>query len=197
LGPIVKRKKSLPRRTVVVFSSFLGILSLTSVILLLLAPAPLTPGPAESLFAIDSPDALATIFQTQKPLAPWRYIYIHHSSNLPGESLASDHFLIGNGSNLADGELQIGQRWIDQTSASPPAGAASLASNCLSICVAGNFDQTVPTPTQLRRLAELTIALQNRLQIPADHILFLDHAQNPAGIGQYFPIAAFRQQLGR
>jgi N-acetylmuramoyl-L-alanine amidase len=181
---------------VLVFSSLLGILSLTSVVLLLLAPAPLVPGPAESLFAVDSPDALATIFQTQKPLAPWRYIYIHHSSNLPGENLTGDHFLIGNGGNLADGELQIGQRWIDQTSASPPAGAASLAVNCLSICVTGDFDQAVPTPTQLRRLAELTSALQNRLQIPTDHILFVDHARTAAGIGQYFPVAAFRRQLG-
>jgi N-acetylmuramoyl-L-alanine amidase len=192
----VKRKKALPQRTVVVFSTLAGVLSLTSVFLLLLAPAPLTPGPAESLFAVDSPDSLATIFQTHKSLENWQYIYIHQSSGLPSGTMAGDHFLIGNGTNLAEGELQIGQRWLDQASAVPPAGAVRVAPNCICICIAGDFDQTIPTPTQLRRLAELTASLQSRLQIPADHILFVDHARTAAGIGQYFPIAAFRQQLG-
>jgi N-acetylmuramoyl-L-alanine amidase len=192
----VKRKHASPRRTVLVFSTLVGILSLTSVILLLLAPAPLLPGPAESLFAVDSPDSLAAIFDTRKPLAQWRYIYIHQSHTISESAgMLADHFIIGNGNGAVDGEIQLGQRWVEQTPAAPLVGGARISANCISICLIGNFDQTVPTPTQLRRLTQLTESLQSRLNIPADHILFVDHASGSAGIGQYFPIAAFRQQI--
>ncbi|HWB52682.1 MAG TPA: N-acetylmuramoyl-L-alanine amidase, partial [Tepidisphaeraceae bacterium] len=160
--------------------------------------APLTPGPAESLFAVDAPDSLAAVFDTRKPLATWRYIYIHHSdASTEPVGMLADHFLIGNGNGAADGEVQLGQRWVNQAPAAAPPGAARISPDCISICLVGNFDQTVPTPTQLRRLAELTEVLQDRFHIPADHILFVDRAGSAAGIGQYFPITAFRQQILR
>lgn len=195
-GQVVKKQKVSPHRSVVVFSTLVGILSLTSVILLLLAPAPLKPGAAESLFAVDTPDEMAAIFQTHKPLAAWNYIYIHQSGTEPAVELTGDHFIIGNGTEQGDGELQISQRWIDQAAGSPPPGAQSLASNCISICVMGNFDQAPPTPTQLRRLGQLIAGLQGRLQLPSAHVVFVEHASKAAGIGQYFPVTAFQQEMG-
>lgn len=194
----MKKDKAARRRTVLVFSSLVGILSFTSVMLLLLAPAPLVPGPAESLFAVDSPDSLAAIFDTRNALTKWQYIYIHHSNSMTGTAnLEGDHFVIGNGVGTADGELQIGQRWVAQIPAAPPLGASSIAPNCISICLEGNFDKSVPTPTQLRRLTELVTSLESRLNIPAQRIVFVDHAGSAAGIGRYFPITAFRQQIVR
>jgi hypothetical protein len=196
LGLIVaKKKKSSPSRGVLVFSTLVGILSLTSVVLLLLAPAPLVPGAAESLFAVDSPDAVANLFRTQKSLANWNYIFIHHSGNSAGK-MNGDHFTIGNGSELEDGELQISQRWMEQSPATP-AGVKSLATNCISICVTGDFDESKPTQVQLRRLEELTSALQSKFHITSDHILFVQGKRTPAGIGRNFPIEEFRQQIAQ
>ena len=78
-----------------------------------LAPAPLRPDATNSLFAVDVPNSMDAIFQTQadadKP--QWKYIYIHHSKSTDSSASSivepngefSDHFLIGNGDGLNDG----------------------------------------------------------------------------------------------
>ena len=65
----------------------------------------------------------------------------------------------------------------------------------VSIGLVGDFDKTVPTPTQLRRLAQLVGALQGELHVPAANVIVIDSAKTPAGIGRYFPQGAFRGQL--
>src|SRR5690348_8226362 len=59
-------KKS--QRKFIVFSTLLGVLTLTSALLMALAPAPLVPDAATSLFAVDEPRSLDVIFQTKNPL---------------------------------------------------------------------------------------------------------------------------------
>lgn len=192
-------------RKVVVLGSLVGIMTLTSAILLALAPAPLSPDAASSLFAIENPASLDVIFNTRVPLSPgrWRYIYIHHSKSQQGNASTlvrdheglTDHFVIGNGQGCVDGELQIGQRWNQQLSAAPPAGATDIDRTCISICLIGDFDRTLPTPTQMRRLAQLVETLQARLHLPADNVLIVDEPASMAGSGRYFPVTAFRSQL--
>ena len=196
-------KKS--RRKFIVFSTLLGVLSLTSALLMALAPAPLVPDAATSLFAVDEPRSMDLIFQTKTPVAAnhWKYIYIHHTQTASGNALSlaqatdgmGDHFVIGNGDGLMDGEIQLGQRWNQQQSARPPAGANRINAECISIALVGDFDKTIPTPTQLRRLAQLVGALQGELHVPAANVLVLDNPKTPAGIGRYFPKSAFRGQL--
>ena len=106
-----------------------------------------------------------------------------------------DHFVIGNGDGCDDGEIQIGQRWNQQLSALPPAGASKIDDACISICMVGDFDQTVPTQTQIRRITQLVSALQGQLHIPQESVLLVDNPKSPAGIGRYFPKLAFRSQL--
>lgn len=205
VGIAVKKKTPSRTRTFVVFCTLVGILSLTSVILLIVAPAPLAPGATESLFAVDAPDSLDAIFDTNVPLSPgrWRYIYIHQSWTDGGNSgtLAvsasglPDHFVIGNGNGAADGEIQIGQRWKQQVPAAPPARGFSIAHDCISICLIGDFDRSQPTATQLSRLLDLTNALRARLGIPADRIIFAANSPNAAGIGRLFPVARFARQI--
>jgi hypothetical protein len=196
-------KKS--QRKFIVFSTLLGVLTLTSALLMALAPAPLVPDAATSLFAVDEPRSLDVIFQTRNPLAEtrWKYIYIHHTRTPSGNALSlaqatdgmGDHFIIGNGDGLLDGEIQIGQRWNQQQAALPPAGTNRVAPSWVSIGLVGDFDKTVPTPTQLRRLAQLVGALQGELHVPAANVIVIDSAKTPAGIGRYFPQGAFRGQL--
>lgn len=188
--------------------SLVGLLTLTSALLLALAPAPLMPDAASSLFAIDAPSSLEVIFNTkvQSPPNRWKYVYIRHTRTASGNAITlaqsagptglGDHFVIGNGDGAIDGEIQIGQRWNLQHAAAPPAGAQKIDASCISICLVGDFDRTVPTQTQLRRLSQLVGTLQGKYGIAADHIVLKsDVASSPAGIGRYFPTTAFRQQL--
>src|SRR5690349_16376146 len=85
-GSIVKKS----RRKLIVFSTLLAVLSLTSALLMALAPAPLVPDAATSLFAVDEPRSMDAIFQTKVPVPGnrWKYIYIHHSKTASGNALS-------------------------------------------------------------------------------------------------------------
>ena len=192
------------QRNFVVFSSLVCVLTLTSALLLALAPAPLSPD-ATSLFAITQPDSMDPIFQTHKPCenGRWKFVYIHHSRTHSGSALsvdqsaggAGDHFVIGNGDGAVDGEIQLCPRWDSQQSAAPPAGASRIDAACISICLVGDFDHDRPTSTQLRRLGALVNALQAKFHIAAQDVSVVTQLNNGAGIGRYFPAAAFREQL--
>jgi hypothetical protein len=193
------------QRRFIVFTSLIAVLTLTSALLLALAPAPLAPDATSSLFAIDAPQSMDVIFQTKATCRNnhWKYIYIRHSRTASGSALTlsspergcGDHFVIGNGDGAIDGEIQISQRWDAQSSALPPSGASSIDPACISICLIGDFDETRPTPTQLHRLVQLVDALQARFRIPAENIMFLNQPKSAAGIGKYFPQSALREQL--
>jgi hypothetical protein len=192
-------------RKVIVFTTLVGVLMVTSALLMALAPAPLTPDATNSLFAIDAPNSMDVIFQTKakSDQSPWKYIYIHHSRTATGnaDTLAEasgalgDHFVIGNGDGAVDGEVQIGQRWDQQLTAAPPTRGTRIDPHCISICLIGDFDQTRPTPTQLRRLEQLISTLQAHYHIPLANVALADQAKSPAGIGRFFPSSAFRDQL--
>ena len=192
-------------RRVIVLSTLITVLTLTSALLLALAPAPLTPDASSSLFAIEAPQTMDAVFQTDTPArtARWKYIYIHQSHTTAGNALTlakpgeavGDHFVIGNGDGCGDGEIQVGQRWNQQHSAAPPTGARQIDPDCISICLVGDFDRSVPTPTQVRRLSQLVNTLQGRLHIGGRGVLMIDQNGSAAGIGKYFPTTAFREQL--
>jgi hypothetical protein len=198
----VKKNKN---RTVAVFVTLVGMVAITSLLLLVLAPPPLTTSMWRSLFALDTPESLDVIFQTQAPVVAgrWRYIYVHHSRTPGGDAVslaqqsgACDHFVIGNGDGCIDGEIQMTQNWNHQLSiTTPPQGASQMDAGCISICVVGDFDRSLPTPTQQRRLAQLVGTLQGKLRIGAGDVQVYDLAESPAGIGHSFPIAAFRGQI--
>jgi hypothetical protein len=197
-------KKS--NRRVVVFATLVSVLTLTSALLLALAPAPLTPDSSSNLFAVDTPESMDVIFQTQVSTKPgrWKYIYVHHSHTASGNAVTlsqgnpngmTDHFVIGNGDGAIDGEIQVGQRWNLQTPAEPPRGAKSITPDCISICLVGDYDRKVPSPVQIQRLTQLLHALQGRFDIPAAQVLLVNEPNSAAGIGRHFATTAFRQRL--
>ena len=194
-------KKRASNRKFIVFTTLMGTLTLTSALLLILAPAPLTPDVATSLFAVDTPTSFDPIFASQSPTAPqrWKYIYVHQSHTADGSAATagrSDHFVIGNGDGSLDGEIQITRLWTRQNSIlTPPTGVRQIDAACISICLIGDFDKTSPTATQQHRLIQLVSALQSRLRIPASQVWLIDQSNTPAGVGQWFPTAAFRDQI--
>ncbi len=177
----------------------------TSILLLVLAPPPLTALVWKSMYALDVPESLDGIFETQTPVTAgrWRYIYVHHSQTPGGDAVglsqqggASDHFVIGNGDGCIDGEIQMTQIWNRQQSiAVPPRGAARMDPGSISICLVGDFDRTRPTPTQMRRLGQLVGALQEKLHIPAGGVQVFNLPATPAGIGRSFPLAMLRDEI--
>ena len=193
------------RRKFVVFVSLVGLLSLTSVLLLALAPAPLTQGSAASLFALDQRASMDAVFETGVPVAKgrWRSIFVHHSKSTTGnaDTLAApagglaDHFVIGNGAGCVDGELQLGHRWSSQLPAGEVPGTQSIAADCISICLVGDLDRGAPTPTQRLRLTQLVHTLQSRLGVGADRVYLHQGTHSAADIGNAFPVKTFREQL--
>lgn len=198
------------RRKVVVFLSLLAVLTLTSLLLQAMAGSPMQRDAADTLFVYNPGDSIDSIFRMQVSVDPnrWQYLYIHHSKTAGGNALllgngpegVGDHFIIGNGEGLVDGELQISQLWNHQQSAISPAGNLKVQPNCISICLVGDFDRKPPTPMQLGRLGQLVQALQARSRIPAARVEWLTDGAgsigtSAAGIGHFFPGAAFRDQI--
>jgi hypothetical protein len=197
-----KTQRGDSQRKLIVFTALLAVMTVTSALLLALAPAPLTPGTASSLFAVGTPDSLQAIFETSKPVeaARWKRVYIHHSQTASGNASTlaeaagglADHFVIGNGDGCADGEVQIAQRWHHQKAAGrAPGGDAA----CISICLIGDFNAARPTATQMHRLTQLVAALQDRCGIPASNIQLIESDTSSTGVGRHFPTSALRGQL--
>lgn len=189
----------------VVLVSLVAVLTVTSALLWGIAPAPLNQQASSSLFAVDAPQSLDEIFDTNTRIEKnrWQYIYIHHSGTAGGNAgtLAQpvgglpDHFVIGNGDGCADGEIQIGQRWTQQLVPGRTPGADWILPNCISICLIGDFSQGRPTAAQQRHLAGLVSSLEARLHIPRSRVWFDTKANSAAGIGTYFPASDFRSQI--
>jgi N-acetylmuramoyl-L-alanine amidase len=191
------------KRKAVVLGGMAAFLILTSALLLVLAPPPLTP--LDTLSAADHADFLGAVFKTAVPTQTeqWKYIFIHQSATPSGNAatLATplsglcDHFVIGNGDGCQDGEIQMGARWNSQQPAAAQPGVDKMDPACISICVVGDFDNAMPTPTQLRRLAQLVGTLQTQLRIHADNVVMLPQSASSSGIGRFFPVTAFRDQI--
>ena len=193
------------RRKVVVLTGLVALLSLASALLLALAPPPLAAEGYNSLSASDHGPFLDEIFKTAVAAKPeqWKFIYLHQSATAAGNAVtlaragagACDHFIIGNGNGCQDGELEVTPRWNNQRPAAAPPGVDHIEPTCISICIVGDFDHSMPTPVQLRRLTQLVSTLQSQFRIGADKVILLSDTASPSSVGRYFPITAFRDQI--
>jgi len=196
---------------VIILASLLGSLTLASILLLVWAPAPLTPDAVRNLVAQREERWLDQIYETEAGIRAgrWQCIYIHHSKGPEGDALTlgertgglPDHFVIGNGHGCEDGAIQVGERWNGQQAAGVVGGRqplpqlAGVADGYISICLVGDFDQKVPTALQLQRLEELVQSLQQKLRIPGAAVWAFDRPGSVAGIGRRFPVVAFSEHL--
>ncbi len=111
----------------------------------------------------------------------WKYIVIHHSATPNGSAQGMEnyhrfkrrmenglayHFVIGNGKGMPDGQIAIGQRWRNQLNGGHLA-SEKLNTMAIGICLVGNFNQTQPTPAQMRSLTALTTYLMQRTRVGA------------------------------
>lgn len=118
------------------------------------------------------------------PSDRWECIVIHHSAGEVGGAKRIDayhrargweglgyHFVIGNGSDTPDGQVEIGFRWTRQEhGAHCKTDDHYYNEHGIGICLVGNLNNHPPTPLQMRSLARLIRFLCVNFHIPLSRI---------------------------
>lgn len=141
----------------------------------------------------------------------WTHIVIHHSASDRGSAAIFNKwhlqrgwenglgydFVIGNGTDSGDGEVEVGPRWKKQIDGAH-AGNEQFNQHGIGICLVGNFDHDQPSARQMASLERLTRFLQAKCGIPANHVIGHDDVpgKDTHCPGAHFDLAAFRARLG-
>jgi hypothetical protein len=118
------------------------------------------------------------------PPRQWQCIVVHHSATAAGGARAFDaahrakgwdelgyDFVIGNGTDTGDGQVEVGPRWIKQKwGAHDKTPDNYYNEHGIGICLVGNFDVQRPTAAQLRSLLRLSSYLMRTYHISANRI---------------------------
>lgn len=164
------------------------------------------------LVASAGPTNVEAVLQTRVPLDQqrWDAIVIHHSGSPVGTPASIEaqhkalnykglgyHFVIGNGTGTADGELYVGYRWRDQLPGAHVVGpdADRLNQHAIGICLVGDGTRRPFTKSQFRRLVQTVRALSERLDIPPSRIYVHSDVAPVASPGKFFPEASFRAEI--
>lgn len=160
---------------------------------------------------LDEPNEL---FLPPKADRAWRYIVLHHSDHAAGsygqidrehrEKLGTQgcgyHFVVGNGSESKDGQIEVASRWLDQKAGAHSRDATLADANDygIGVCVIGDLDESTPTPRQVEATRDLVAYLRDRYEIPADHVV--PHAviaqTGTSCPGKRFPVDAILDARG-
>jgi hypothetical protein len=145
-----------------------------------LAPTPAGSRPAWSAAA--DPDLASLPADVAVEAArPWTVIVVHHSATERGGAAAFDKmhkdrgwdgigydFVIGNGTDTKDGEIEVTFRWREQKDGAHAKGWNDVG---IGICLVGNFENTDPTPAQGESLVRLLRHLRRRFGVPPQRIV--------------------------
>ncbi len=155
-------------------------------------------------------DAPLAWIPSAEPQREWRAIVVHHSATPTGNAAVFDrwhrdgngwdgvgyHFVIGNGSDSSDGEVEATFRWTEQRAGAHTGGTPDNWANeqAVGICLVGDFNQGRPTAAQMESLLKLVQFLQSRYHIPARRIY--GHGATPGARatdcpGRRFPMSDF------
>ena len=175
---------------------------------------PPTPAPAKKPAAADWKFVGPARSQMDSPrgeLREWEYIVVHHSGTSGGSAKVFDyyhshergmenglayHFVIGNGTDSGDGQIEVGRRWLKQLQGGHLA-SESLNEIAIGICLVGDFSHNRLGPRQTAALIELVKYL--RLMMPGRNLKFRLHREintRPTECpGRLFPAAAIHELL--
>jgi len=145
------------------------------------------------------------------PSGRWQWIVGHHSAIKNGNAAIYDrahrqrgmenglayHFVIGNGVDSDDGEIEIGHRWLKQLKGGH-VHREDINEVGIGICLVGNFEETRPTRKQLMAFRELVGYL--RSDVVGKQVRFAVHREIDPGRtvcpGRYFPIEQMHHLYG-
>ncbi|MBL9085701.1 MAG: N-acetylmuramoyl-L-alanine amidase, partial [Planctomycetia bacterium] len=129
---------------------------------------------------------------------PWTAIVVHHSATRRGSVALFDTqhrakgwggvgyaFVIGNGTDTGDGEIEVTFRWREQRDGVHAKGWDDVS---IGICLVGNYEETPPTPAQREALVRLVRHLRRRFSIPAERVVAHQKLNPTACPGRLFPM---------
>ena len=141
----------------------------------------------------------------------WRYIVAHHSAVEAGNAKTygaehrrrgyeyglAYHFVIGNGRNSGDGEIEVGSRWIQQQRGGHVRNQ-DVNENGIGICLVGNLENHPPTARQLASFTSLVDWLRAGKVAPGCKFsvhrwVDRNHTICP---GKHFPYTQMRRRYG-
>ncbi|MFA5238488.1 MAG: peptidoglycan recognition family protein [Phycisphaerae bacterium] len=177
-------------------------------------PKRLAPAPAKRI--VSNNDGISQQWLPASSVEKrWTAIIIHHSATKNGDAAIFDKwhrenngwegvgydFVIGNGSNSGNGQVEVTYRWQKQVTGAHCGGTPGNWANKdgIGICLVGDFDKTQPSNAQMQSLVKLVQFLQKRYNIPKSKIY--GHGSTPgAGTktncpGRNFPMSWFKSQL--
>jgi N-acetyl-anhydromuramyl-L-alanine amidase AmpD len=185
-------------------------------------PAPPRPPPVIQ----PAPGKYLFVARVKKPIdapkisRPWKYLVVHHSGSTRGNAAIFEydhrqrgmenglayHFIIGNGTDSGDGEIEVGGRWRRQIKGGHlrtelTENGVELNEIAIGICLVGDFEKNRPTRKQIAALIELTNYLNGRLTAagyarPKFSVHGDMHPQHTDCPGKNFPKAALYQMFG-
>ncbi|MEM9399008.1 MAG: LysM peptidoglycan-binding domain-containing protein [Verrucomicrobiota bacterium] len=141
----------------------------------------------------------------------WKYVVGHHSGTPVGNGQIFDwyhrkrgmenglayHFVIGNGSESGDGEIEVSERWKRQIH------GGHVKSNwynehAIGICMVGDFEKKKPTRKQVASFIELIHYLRTDLVHKKLRLLLHREIRNEKTIcpGKFFPAKAMHKLFG-
>lgn len=141
----------------------------------------------------------------------WKRIVVHHSAIKYGNAAIYDrahrqrrmknglayHFVIGNGIDSGDGEIEIGPRWKKQLLGGH-VKSYQINLTAIGICLVGNFEATHPTKRQLKAFTQLMDWLRSDVVPRAKQ--FAGHrdlkGEQTICPGKNFPLAAMHKRYG-
>lgn len=164
------------------------------------------------------PSAAPDAVDFQKLLSPyridrarWKYIVGHHSATKYGNAEIYDrnhrrrgmqnglayHFVIGNGVDSGDGEIEIGPRWKEQLQGGH-VRRHEVNMHGIGICLVGNFEETHPSARQISAFIGLVgylgkDVLRNRYTFAVHKEIDRNHTVCP---GRNFPVKAMHRRFG-
>jgi hypothetical protein len=141
------------------------------------------------------------------PPRSWQAIVIHHSATPAGGAARFDRehrekgwdelgydFVVGNGTDTADGQIEVGSRWVKQkVGAHAKTPDNWYNEHGIGICLVGNFDGDRPTAAQMRSTARLVAYMMKTYHIPADHVIGHGDTKPTDCPGRYMHVAEVRR----
>ena len=175
-------------------------------------PKVVKPVPKQETIQTDFPNEWLPSADAEKQ---WTAIVIHHSATENGNAAIFDKthreerhwdgvgydFVIGNGTDSGDGEIEVTFRWRRQMAGAHCGGTPDNWANvdAVGICLVGNFNYTTPSTRQMQSLLKLVRFLKKRYGISNSSIY--GHKSTPGARitdcpGHKFPIEKLKWMVG-
>ena len=158
-------------------------------------------------------DLLADIRSTSQKVSirtqNWTTIVVHHSAIKYGNAHIYDqahrkrgmknglayHFIIGNGIDSGNGQIEIGPRWLKQQNGGHVRNY-KVNQRAIGICLVGNFEKHAPSQAQMHSFIQLTDWLTK--EVLPHRVRFAGHKDIEQNLcpGKHFPLAQMHRRYG-